>query len=302
MAIQYAGGTNINTTFSNSGSPTRREIVDGIVAALASAGWSTVSGSGTGDVLMESATTPQGLKCRVRVYDPGSGNTARLYLRSAGITAAAGTFGAGLLPEANKLWRVIANRYQAFVFSPYMVASRAYVGFGSLYIPSTFASQIFECCWMWGSANGDTDTTTRPSFRWTLGSNQNFSTSEMCFILNGNMWEVGNGTNLGGTGSPGNPTLIYPQHANMAYQGYSQYAFRFHDDSPLIAEPLMAFGLNSGDEAKIRGQLWDAIIMTDVMSMGTTFSFDGHNFHNLTHINAGSQNLCARGSLLVVVP
>lgn len=155
---------------------------------------------------------------------------------------------------------------------------------------------------MWGSANGDTDTANRPHFRWVLGSNQNFSTAESCFILNGNMVEIGNGTNWGGNGSPGNATLIYPQPPAAAYQGKSQYANRFHDDSPIIAEPLMAFGLAQGDEAKIRGQLWDAIILTDAMSMGTQFTFDSHTFHNITHNNQGLINQCHRGSLLVVVP
>lgn len=300
MAIHYAGGTNVNTTFSNSSSPTRREVVDGIVAALTTAGWSTVSGGGTGDVLMESATTPQGIKMRVEVKDPGSGNTARLYLKSS-TTAAAGTFGIGLLPQASKTWRVIANRYQAFVFVPGSVAARDFCAFGSLYIPPTFADQIFECCWMWGSANGDSDTSSRPHFRTHLGAWVNFSTAEMCFILNGGFWEVGNGTNLNNSTAFGLPTLIWYQHSNVA-MGCYPYAYRWHDDSSLVSEPYMAFGHSNSDEAKIHGQLWDAIICTEAMGADVQFVYDSHNFYAITHNNVGNNSASGRGTLLLVVP
>lgn len=300
MSVQYAGGTNVNTTFANTSSPTRREVVDGIVAALTTAGWSTVSGGGTGDVLMESATTSQSLKIRVQVKDPGSGSTARLYLKS-GISSAAGTFGCGLLPEASKTWRVIANRYQAFIFVPGSTKARDFVAFGNLHIPVTFSAQILECGWMWGSANSDSDTTTRPHFRTTLGANINFSTAEMCFILNGNMFETGNGTNYNSSTAFGLPTMVYPQQTNISL-GNVAYAYRWHDDSSLIFEPLLAFGCNINDEAKIRGQLYDAIVITEPMNGGTELVFDSHNFYSITHNNVGYANGSSRGTLLVVIP
>src|SRR5687768_8340935 len=85
MAVQYAGGTNVNTTFTNT-TGTRREIVDGLATALVTAGWTYVSGSGTGDVHLKSVATPTGSQYVIRIYDIGSGSCARLQLKSVGLT------------------------------------------------------------------------------------------------------------------------------------------------------------------------------------------------------------------------
>ena len=83
MSVQYAGGTNVNTTFTCTVG-TRREIVDGLVAALTTAGWSMVSGGGTGTVVMRSATTPTASNViDVRIHDPGSGNCAQIRMQNA---------------------------------------------------------------------------------------------------------------------------------------------------------------------------------------------------------------------------
>ena len=300
MSIQYAGGTNVNTTFSNSSSPTRREIVDGIVAALTTAGWTTISGSGTGDVVQESATTPQGLVMRVRIDDPGSGNCARIRVQNQSGSYAQ-TYGIRLLPEAGKKWRVIANRYQCFVMVPGSTSARSFAAFGTLHIPNTLEGVITECIWAWGISNGDTDTATRPGLRTSMSSHANFNTPEMCFILNGSGWEVGNGTNVTST-SMGLPTLLFTQHSHFALANVP-YAYRWHDDSSIFVEALMAFGGQSVvDEAKIRGQLWDAIISTDVYNAGTVIQFDSKNFYTITHNNLGSSTFAPRGTLCVVVP
>ena len=146
MPIQYAGGTNINYLFTQSSSaPTRREIVDGIVLAMNNAGWTTISGAGTGDVMLESATTPasQSLLMRARVYDPGSGSCARVKLRNAaGTRVQTGDF--FLLSAASRSWRVIANQYQVFVIAQGLTSANTFLGFGVPFLPTFLEGVITE--------------------------------------------------------------------------------------------------------------------------------------------------------------
>lgn len=301
MPIQYAGGTNVNTTFSNSGSATRREIVDGVVTALTSAGWSTISGSGTGDVLMESATTSQGLKMRVRVLDPGSGTCAQLKVRNASNVLAMSN-ALFLRPENSKTWRVIANRYQAFIFVPATsTVARDFCGFGVPYIPDQFASKIYDCIWAWGDSNSDTDSSVRACFRKVLAANGNFSTASLFFVVNGGSWENRNGANQANS-AQGLPSLVFPQ-ASAGQNVGSTTGYRWHNDEALMLEPLLAFGATSAlDEAKVRGQLWDAVISTESYAKDATVTFDGLNWWNLTDANVGISRNTSRGSLFVVAP
>jgi hypothetical protein len=85
MAIQYAGGTNVNTTYA---AGTRTQLVDNLKAELVNAGWSVASGS-SGDWKLDSATTPAGHNCRVRLWDPGSGNCAQVRIMKPGRNARA---------------------------------------------------------------------------------------------------------------------------------------------------------------------------------------------------------------------
>jgi hypothetical protein len=113
MAIQYAGGTNINTTFA---AGTRTQLVDNLKAELVNAGWSVASGS-SGDWKLDSATTPAGHNCRVRLLDPGSGNCAQVRIMNQGETLTPGQ-SVWLLPGSGKTYRVLANKYQFHTFVP----------------------------------------------------------------------------------------------------------------------------------------------------------------------------------------
>ena len=58
MAVVLSGGPNVNATFTGA---TKQNIIDGIETQLLAAGWSTISGHLTTNLLMQTATTPQGL-------------------------------------------------------------------------------------------------------------------------------------------------------------------------------------------------------------------------------------------------
>lgn len=297
MPIQYAGGTNVNNTFTQSGSATRREIVDGIVTELGTAGWSTISGGGTGDVLLESATTPAGLKMRVRVLDPGSGNCAQVKVRNASnsISQSSAMF---LVPGNGKTWRVIANKYQCFVFVPGTSASREYAAWG---VPYTSDSNITTCFWAQGNAQSDTDTTVRPTFRTVLHTTFNFNCPISVCCVNDGWWENPANTNFSYLFG-GSQYLLIPSTAIGNH--ISSAGYRWHDGNALIVEPLLSFGsVSSSDEGKVRGQLWDAFLTTEAYAVDTTLSgVDSKNWWCLTNNNTGAARGSLRGSLFLMTP
>ena len=296
--IQYAGGTNVNTTFTTTVG-TRQEIVTGVQTALTTAGWTVISGGGTGDVLMQSATTPTANnQIQARLYDPGAGSCAQVFIRNiAGTKVSAATY---LLPAALKVFRVIANKYQAFVFTPGSSAAREFVAFGVPYIPTFLHGVITaEFGWIVGNAIVDTDTTVRPAFRTILGGQSTAGSESACYgaILNTNLLNnclVNNVVHVGAVRVQANP---YNQLVTV-----NTNAYRWHDDSLNASEALVAWGLTLfSDESKIRGQLWDAIVISDPFAADTTITLDARSWFAITNSNAGT-TVIARGTLFLVIP
>ena len=304
MSLQYSG-TNVNNTFTNTVG-TRREIVDGISTNLVSAGWTIISGSGTGTQLLESATTPspQSLVCRVQLFDPGSGNCAQIKFRNAANTKSQSNYHP-LFAAASKTWRVIANPYQFFVFSSSSLsAGREFVCGGVPYLPSFLQGVVTECIWSMSNGRSDTDSFNSTTFRTNLCTGLPSASQPNIFVdCNGNSWE--NFNNYVNNAYTGWPQLI-GQNGSQWTQvvGTSTIApYKWHDDSVLTYEPLISWGLaNYSDESKIRGQLWDAAVVSDAFGADQTTSFDTRNWWVITNGNFGSQGSYARGSLLVVVP
>lgn len=300
MAIQYSGGPNVNTTFTCT-TGTRREIVDGISAALVSAGWTIISGSGTGTQLLESDTTPspQSLVCRVQLHDPGSGNCAQIKFRNAGNTKAHSN-GMFLWPEVGKVFRVIANPYQFFCFTSSSAnTGREFCCGGVPYLPSFLQGVITECIWCHGTAHSDTDTTIRATFR------THMMTCSQYYATHANLWNTVNGNQYENPGQDQNQyitgyqMLLIQQGAKTSQTN----AYRWHDDSLLVYEPLIGWGLlSASDENKIRGQLWDAAIVSYGFAADVTTSFDTQNWFNVTVSNNGTGGQFGIGSLFLVVP
>ncbi len=303
MAIQYSG-TNINNTFVNTVG-TRLEIVTGLSTALVAAGWTIISGSGTGNQLLECTTTPspQSLVCRVQLYDPGSGNCAQIKFRNQANTKSQTNFHP-LFAQASKTWRVIANPYQFFIFSSASSSiGREFVGGGVPYLPSFLQGVITECIWSMGNGRSDTDTFCSTTFRNNLITSTPSSQPNLWMDVNLNAWE--NFNTYVNTAYTGWPQLLAQQGAQWTQvAGTNLYApYKWHDDSLMVYEPLISWGMiGYSDESKIRGQLWDAAIVSDSFGADQTTSFDTHNWWVLTNGNYGSSGLYARGSLLVVVP
>lgn len=281
MAILYAGGTIVNTTFTNT-SGTRREIVDGLVGALTSAGWTTVSGGGTGDVRMRCAVTPNGYQYDLRCYDLGSGTSARLQLRNLITTQADNIY---LNPQAGKVWRVIANKYQFFILVPGSAACRDFAFATAPSAPTSMNTIFTNAAVLVGQGKTDTDTTTTSGFIRTIMSSFHSTSNwqQNCAVITNNtLWENANVVDGGTFGCPAIVNArIFPNYGNV----YS--AYRWADLSLNIIDPMIGWGQQSRfDETLIRGQMWDSFIIEETFPPGYLITYDGRTFHNLTANNA----------------
>jgi hypothetical protein len=381
MSIQYAGGTNVNATFTGA---VKADILANVEAQLITAGWSLQQGNvpttitvtiaspavvswtahglvagtrivfsttgalptgitaGTGyfvisagltanafefsttlggsavntsgsqsgthtcspEILMQSATTAWSVSCRVRMRDNGS-NCICFSLENSNSTLAGtngNSNGAHLLPAAAQSFRIIANKYQCFVFAPAPAAAltRKFVGFGTLYLPSFLQGVITECGWLVSQAITDSDgVTTRDSFRKTLRTGYTFAGSNFQCIANAVLSE---GANTNVNINSGWPFLSLP-----GWQAWgavtSQVGLLWHDNTALMVEPLIGWGnvpantTAATSQGLIRGQLWDAVIIMNSFPGDSTGTFDSHNWFALTDSNSTEL-----ATLFVVVP
>lgn len=266
---------------------TRRELCDGIVAALTAAGWTTVSGAGTAVVKMQSLLTPQALNMRVLISDPGSGNCATLTLSNASGSLTQ-TVPLYLCPGPGVVFRVLANSYQAFIFAAGSTTARRFASFGCLYIHSF--NSITEAIWGNATAISDADTTVRPSWR---------NCSKVAAAGDaGQFWNATNGSaygrDTGSSVSPGCQALI------CARQQWGTGIVEYFDGSTLIQEPLVSWAAaNQSAAPKVNGTLWDCALVGALLPLDSLQTFDGKTWQ-VVGVSDGSWAYPA--SLLHVIP
>jgi hypothetical protein len=302
MAIVYSGGTYVSTTFAGT---TKAAIITALQTQLTNAGWTVISGSGTTNLLMQTAQDPtthnQG---RVRFKD-NSGTCVQVTIENVSGTATeplSTTNGGNLIPGSSLTYRIIATKYQFFCFvaGSYAVARR-FVCAGIIWIPSFLQGVITEDIYMLSDSQSDTDTTTTNAyFRNSLNGSINTAAQNspnQASIVNGSLMENASNNNA----NWGLLHLIVPYNSDIQNNASG---YRYHDLSVMISEPLLAHGTSSAsDEALIRGQLYDCCVLSDTFTIDSTTSITdsgtAHTFWNLTApANVGTtQN--ARGSLFV---
>jgi hypothetical protein len=299
-ATTYTGGANVASQFVGD---TKQNLINGIETALNAAGWVTISGHQSTPCLLQSSmsSATQNLRMRVRLV-AGTTNVQISIENVAGSKAGtnSGSAGGQLLPNTSKGWKVVANKYQAFIFVPGSVATNEFCAFGLVNVPSWLQGFVYEAFWL-GAANGNA--TGPVSFRTAMqfgSGNGNWGGNHQ-IICNGNAWEQN-----GGAVSGGQVQLMQWVSGGLPT---GTVTYRWHDASSLMIDPLIAWGLTStSDEALIRGQLWDAFVSTDVYPADTTLSsIDSHNWVAITHNNLGSSsttssNAGTRGTLFLVTP
>lgn len=295
MSIQYSGSTLVNVTYTQS-TGTRAELADQINTQLVNAGWTSVTNSAS-NYTLTSATTPYGLKCKVNVFDPGTGNCTQLKF-SDGNGTNTQTNALYLLPAASQVWRMLMNKYQLFVKAPSLAGTRQFAAGGVLWVPSFLS--IAQAAWSQGNATSDTDVGSHAfaGFHGSLTTDAQTGTGSQ----GGNAWNIWNASVLNasapGSGSGGAQRLL----AQGACVSTLNYQGRCWGDSTLLVyEPLMMSGAAAlADEGMVRGQLWDAIVIADGFAAETQISFDGHTWQAITHNNSGGAAY-ARGTIFICV-
>jgi hypothetical protein len=282
MPIQYAGGTIVNAIETAANLSTKTALVDWISAQLVNAGWTRTGSSGNWNVTSDAAP-PFNLRMRVNLNTTPTNCAGILLSKEDGSQAA--TTNLFLLP--NRSYRIIANRFQAFVFTPGAPVDRGVACWGVPAVPSYFSAPETA---IWGHCNAtsDTDSTAKGSFRLRLGS---ISTS----AGGGGVNYANYNNSFWTTTSPGISSAymtlfaIAPGFITTTEPEKNSMSFSDSADSFLVTEPLIAWHDSTGSfPAKIRGQLWDAILINKGLLADTTFTFDGRTYWVITNANNGS--------------
>ncbi len=301
-AIQYAGGTNVNAQCTASAG-TKQELSDCIEDALNTAGWTTISGHHTSTVLVESLITPTaGLQMRMQMTQ--GTNCVVLKGRNVGNTRAQ-SVGMFLLPSIGKVFRVIADKYQAFISTDGTPVARSVAAFGVPYVP-TFAG-VTEAIWANGNGFNDTDTFLASTWKLCLSlisgnsncGNANNAASNAWVTLNGTQWENSGAASV--VDQPGFLGIVAPS-STSSRQGLPSFS-RWIDGSYMISEPLIGWGATAyTGEGQLVGQLWDGGLITASIASETALTIDSHNWLSWTNSNSGVVNNNVRGTLILVVP
>lgn len=249
----YSGYDPVSTTFT---ATTITALVDNIKAALVSAGWSVYSGSSGNWVLDSGPNHPNGFSLRIRLYNPGSGSTARIYTILPYDSSS--TLHLFLLPGSDT-FRVMAGAYWFVVYSTGSDAARKIAEVFIPYLPSQIqgsppAYTSIAC--LHGNAASDIDTTADPVLRTSLHNAQTGLN-----IVNGAAYYT---INIGSA------------HILMLATA-TGVAWRWLGDVYYMHAPMLGM-ICPGGTSQIVGYLFDAFSVRAGVSRDVLWSFDGHTF------------------------
>jgi hypothetical protein len=308
-----AGGTTtgygrLNSTYTQP-TGTKQELANQIETLLLTIGWTTISGSTTNNLLMQSALSPPGedLQMRVRIRGNQTNCVSISIENVAGTLAGANdaTHGQFLLPAANKVWRIIANKYQVFIHPPtpynYNAAGvvRAVAFWGIPSLPTFLQGGIiYEAMWMGGSSQGDTDVT---ATRIGLHNSLAYATSAASgcpnfqTIFNGVLVEASVlGTGNTGFGAP----MLMAANGGVALNS-AQNAYRWQDGSAYLQPAIVGWsGVSVTSEAFYRGLLYDAMISSEAYNGDLSVTYDGHTYLTITDNSSLSASAAGSGSMM----
>lgn len=295
-AVQYAT-TRVNTTITEDGTATKTELVQLIEPVLNSAGWTTASGTGTGDVVLYSATH-RGVNVYMRVWDSAGTNCIGVRMQDSSATITGQTM--FLLPANNQSWRIIANEYQFFLIaSGARGTARKFASGGIPYVPSslTMPSSVW---WSNGNGGSDTDTVLRNNWLRSLyWADATQNSGPMSCNWDGNVYNSAGST----TAQPGEGTLFVLAQPHNSY--YNTWNPIFADSSIMVGDALFGCtvtGVVASQYPRIYGLIWDGIVLAApyAASGDVTITFDSKSFFVMT---VQSDNTTAvQGQFAVRVP
>ncbi len=297
--IRYSGGTYVNTTFASDG--TRQTLANGIETALLAAGFTTISGSGTTNLLMQSASTPHSHQMRFR-FKANTG-CVTISIENVGGTIVGSnstTAGAILNPVNGKTWQVIASQYQFCLFVVGEPDVPGEFAFGSVpWVPSFIT--VTDVGLLFGNSGDNGFFGTRDTFRTSIG--QARSNSRTTYEA---VWDNLLETNNQSAQVPAVPQLCVEVMATIgavttSLAGFYLGPLHWPGLNTNTHDAMMCWPLTESSEVLIRGQLWDALVLMDAFNNEATFSFDTHTWLNLTNNGVGGGNQASsRGSLVLV--
>jgi len=285
MGWKDSGGPIINATFTASN---KVDIVDNLKNQLVNATWTVTSGS-SGDWILTSATTPQSLGCRIRVYDPGGvTNCARVNVRNQ-TGSLVGTSDLFVYPSGNA-FRIIANPYQFFMQednAPTATNRRDFAAVGAPWVP-TFPG-ITDCVWSSSRCWNDTTNADFASFRQRLNQCATgiSNTGNYVTILNGST------VNANATFLANDPGILGFRIGTSSYLESdaidANFGQKWFDNTILMDTPYICFGqTGSTDPGTINGVVWDTVLVEGAYAYGETFTFDSKQWFAITHNNSAS--------------
>jgi hypothetical protein len=248
---------------------TRADWVNNMISALLAAGWTQISGSGT-DRVLGSGTTPDNLKYKVRIWDPGSGNCARVGLRNWNETLLSDNNAAFCYP-GGLTWKVVASAYQFFAWVPGSTAGRTFVMATAPKLEPAVNYNITEAAFFASNDQGDTSTASSATLR-----TNSYCTSRVGIILNATAL-------FGGFVDLTRNLMLYTPAGTFG-------DFReWIDGSRDVLEARVRF--HPSVSPKWLGYLWDAMLLYTSMSPDQTVTWDGRTWISLTANNTSDNSL-----------
>lgn len=292
MSIQYSGTAPVFDDSWAQSAGTKTELCNRIYANFIAAGWSSISVTGSAPNVtaftVRSVLTPEGNQCEV-ICDTSSTNCIRLRMQEVnGFNLQ--FYGMYLLPESSRIWYMVINKYQFFIWVKGAIVSRGYVAGGACHIPLNLRDSVTISIWANTNGISDTSNTWASGFRYILDC---FNGSSPVFYqnINGMAWSQFNAS------VNASVQRLVATASSLTRWDSPEPLMYWHDGSPIISDPLIAWSLWSNDQSRIRGQLWDSFISSDANNGDTQITFDGHNYIALTHDNGGISSYASPGTL-----
>lgn len=296
MAIQFSGGTIVDTVFVSNG--TRGQLVSQWEAALVAAGWTAISGAGTSDPIYQSATAQGFNKVRFEFKDPGSGNCAQMFLRSDTLVSTIPGF---MLPVGGQPFRIWANKYSFFMFrsSPDTALQRCFLCGGTLWLPDFILDWMQDfpyLGWLHGIGTSDTDGTAIGTTTWRRAP------CSVAPVYGQMLWR-----NLLVNAGFGNaPMPLWGNYIVGNSAGGGVYAASQWDDGTFhLLEPLLLHYqvAQASNVYAIKGQLYDAVMTSKRLDGETVRQIGNRSWRTLTHqvVTEGTASVSTGGGTLMLL-
>lgn len=313
MSIQFSGGPITFTTFLGN---TTANLIAGIQAALVASGWHIISGGGTTNLLIQTATTPQGLAMRFRFVDNGLSNSAGKKVIQIGMSTINGDCVGPSTSDSCGQLKVYPEIKYTIICGPYyfwililgsIFDAQCFVFGGVPYIPDFV--KLTNCGYLVSQSSGHNNTFLNGySLRDTIVTASQNGISDQQIIVQNQLWYTTNSSiNDPGSagyfqffappGSPFNSGRVGPTYSpqmatwNSGYPfGVSSFNTFFGGVFPAL-DPWVGWGYvdfgqpqyNLDSAPRILGIMWDAFLTYDYSVMwDTTASGFGHNWYAIT--------------------